>query len=67
MSLPLANILQHIRDEIEYLQYSAEGLKKAEFLSDGTMKRAFVRSLEVIGEAAKQIPAQRRLQFSRET
>jgi uncharacterized protein with HEPN domain/predicted nucleotidyltransferase len=30
--------------------------KKDEFLHDETLKRAFVRSLEVIGEAAKQVP-----------
>ncbi len=34
----------------------AEGLSKSEFLDDETLKRAFVRSLEIIGEATKQIP-----------
>ena len=34
----------------------ARGLTKAEFLGDETLKRAFVRSLEIIGEATKQIP-----------
>jgi uncharacterized protein with HEPN domain len=29
---------------------------QAEFLGDETLKRAFVRSLEIIGEATKQIP-----------
>ena len=56
MSLPLVNILKHIRDEIAYLQVSATGLSKADFFADETLKRAFVRSLEIIGEAVKQRP-----------
>lgn len=45
--------LQHILDEIEYLITSARGVDQEEFLSDETLKRAFVRSIEVIGEAVK--------------
>lgn len=48
--------LQHILDETEYLTDRGKGLNKDEFMRDETLKRAFVRSLEVIGEAAKQIP-----------
>jgi len=33
------------------------------FLSNEILKRAFVRSVEVIGEAAKQVPEETRLQF----
>jgi uncharacterized protein with HEPN domain len=43
-------------DEIEYLTNRARGIDKAKFLLDDTLKRAFVRSIEVIGEAVKQIP-----------
>jgi uncharacterized protein with HEPN domain len=32
-------------------------LSREQFISDDTLKRAFVRSLEIIGEAAKKIPA----------
>ena len=35
---------------------SSSGLDKATFLQDETLKRAYVRSIEVIGEAIKQIP-----------
>ena len=35
----------------------AGGLSKEQFVSDDTLKRAFVRSLEIIGEATKKIPA----------
>jgi uncharacterized protein with HEPN domain len=47
--------LQHILDEAKYLMESSQGLRKEEFLKDATLQRAFVRSIEVIGEAAKQI------------
>jgi uncharacterized protein with HEPN domain len=33
-----------------------QGLEKATCLRDETLKRAFVRSLEIIGEAVKQLP-----------
>jgi uncharacterized protein with HEPN domain len=33
-----------------------QGLEKAAFLCDETLQRAFVRSLEIIGEAVKQLP-----------
>lgn len=63
MSVSLANILKHIRDEIAFLQGSAHGLAKADFLEDETLKRAFVRSLEIIGEAVKQIPEEHRAEY----
>jgi len=48
--------LRHILDEIEYLVAETQGLSKEGFLGDATRKRAFVRSIEVIGEASKKIP-----------
>lgn len=56
MSRPILPLLQHILSETRYLMARSQGLTKAEFLGDETLKRAFVRSLEIIGEAAKQIP-----------
>ena len=32
------------------------GLNKKDFINDQTLKRAWVRSLEIIGEAVKQLP-----------
>lgn len=49
-------ILKHILDESDYLVASSQGLSREEFLRDSTLKRAFVRSLEIIGEAAKKVP-----------
>lgn len=48
--------LKHIRDECEYLKVNVEGLTRENFLCDETLRRAFVRSLEIIGEAVKKIP-----------
>jgi uncharacterized protein with HEPN domain len=48
--------LKHIRDEISYLEAASSGMDKDIFLVDETRKRAFVRSLEIIGEATKNIP-----------
>jgi uncharacterized protein with HEPN domain len=38
-------------------------LTKTQFLQDDTLKRAFVRSIEIIGEAAKQVPASIRKKY----
>ena len=56
MSRSVREYLKHIRDEISYLKSEIEGIDKVEFLDDETLKRAFVRSIEVIGEATNNIP-----------
>jgi len=48
-------IIAHILIEIEFLREKRQTLNKAEFVNDETMRRAFVRSLEIIGEAVKKI------------
>ncbi len=48
--------LKHIIEEIEYLQPKMEKLKYEEFVNNEDIKRIFVRSLEVIGEATKNLP-----------
>ncbi len=48
--------LRHVCDEAFYLIRSSKNLDKDRFIADETLKRAFVRSIEVIGEAVKQIP-----------
>ena len=56
MSSPAADYLRHILEEVDYLVGRSEGLTQERFLEDETLRRAFVRSLEIIGEAAKKIP-----------
>lgn len=64
MILSIRDYLRHILDEADYLGRNTSGLTKEQFLKDETLKRAFVRSLEIIGEAVKQIPDETRLEFS---
>ncbi|MGH7250967.1 MAG: HepT-like ribonuclease domain-containing protein [Nitrospiraceae bacterium] len=48
--------LRHILEEAVYLIQHSRGLSKADFLGNQTLRRAFVRSLEIVGEAAKKLP-----------
>jgi uncharacterized protein with HEPN domain len=57
MSFGPREYLAHVRDEAEYLAQRASGLTREHYLSDDTLRRAFVRSLEVIGEAVKHLPS----------
>ena len=43
-------------DETNYLIEQSQTLSKEQFIEDETLKRAFVRSVEIIGEAAKNLP-----------
>jgi uncharacterized protein with HEPN domain len=49
-------LLKHIADECAYLLSVSKDLSKDEFLNNETLKRAVIRSLEIIGEATKKIP-----------
>jgi len=64
MSRSSLEYLRHILDETIYLEGRVEGLSKDEFMQNETLKRAFVRSLEVIGEATKNIPTSLRRKYS---
>jgi uncharacterized protein with HEPN domain len=56
MPLSPLEYLRHIVDETEYLSGEAQRFSKEEFVSNERAKRAFVRSIEIIGEAAKKVP-----------
>jgi uncharacterized protein with HEPN domain len=43
-------------DEIDYILSRISDMDYESFLRDETLKRAFVRSIEVIGEASKKLP-----------
>lgn len=64
MSRSQLDYLQHILDEIAYLVKQTNGLSKEEFIQDQTLKRAFVRSLEIIGEATKNLSLELRTKYS---
>jgi uncharacterized protein with HEPN domain len=55
--------LNHILDETEYPMENSHGVSEEQFLEDPTLQRAFVRSIEITGEAAKQIPDSLRQQY----
>jgi uncharacterized protein with HEPN domain len=44
--------LRHILDEAAYLTAETNALSREQFMQNETTKRAFVRSIEIIGEAA---------------
>ncbi len=55
--------LRHILVEADYLLDQTAGLTRDEFVANETLRRAFVRSLEIVGEAAKKIPEEFRAQY----
>jgi len=55
MSRSPLEYLRHILDEADYLVSSTGALTREQFLADETAKRAFARSVEVVGEAAKHV------------
>jgi len=57
MSPSLIEFLEHIRDEIRFLVKHTENLTYEELIENEILNKAFVRSLEIIGEASKKIPA----------
>jgi uncharacterized protein with HEPN domain len=61
MSFEPRDYLRHILAETEYLAEKSKGITASQFQADETLKRAFVRSLEVIGEATKKLPEDYRL------
>ncbi|RPI33873.1 MAG: DUF86 domain-containing protein [Nitrospiraceae bacterium] len=56
MSLSPPEYIQHMLDEIDYILSQISDMNYESFLRDETLKRAFVRSIEVIGEASKKLP-----------
>ena len=63
MSRSPTEYLRHILDEAVYLAEASRGISKSEFLGDATRKRAFARSIEIIGEATKQLPDELRQRY----
>jgi uncharacterized protein with HEPN domain len=56
MSKDPKEYLRHIQDECLYIISVTENLLYNDFMENETLKRAVVRSLEIIGEATKKIP-----------
>ncbi len=56
-------LLRDILREAEFLSAQAARTSAESFLHDEVLKRAFVRSVEIIGEATKKVPEVTRQQF----
>jgi uncharacterized protein with HEPN domain len=56
--------LRHINDECLFIISVSNDLKYEDFINDETLKRAVVRSLEIIGEASKKIPAEIKVKWN---
>ena len=47
--------LRHMLDECEYILHATEHKTQEDIMTDETLSRAVVRSLEIIGEASKRV------------
>jgi uncharacterized protein with HEPN domain len=56
VSLSPYEYIHHILDEIDYILTQISEMDYDSFVRNPTVKRAFVRSLEIIGEASKKLP-----------
>lgn len=64
MSKSSIEYLKHIRDELNYLEKASAGLDKDKFMNNATLQKAFTRSLEIVGEAVKNLPSDFRDKYS---
>ncbi|CAN5533760.1 DUF86 domain-containing protein [soil metagenome] len=63
MVLSIDEYLRHILDEAKFIEKEVLLLDHDSFLNNESAKRAFVRSIEVIGEAVKHIPNHQRSRY----
>lgn len=63
MSPATVELLRDILRETEFLSAQATQTTRESFLRDEVLMRAFVRSVEIIGEATKKVPEETRQQF----
>ena len=65
MSRSPLDYLLHILDEFNYIvSVIDEHMTKEKLLDNETLKRAVVRSIEIIGEATKKVPADFKLKWA---
>ena len=64
MSRSTSEYLSHILEETDYLLTNSKNVSKKEFVQNETLKRAYVRSFEIIGEAVKQLPLELRDKYT---
>jgi len=55
VSISPRELIRHILDEIDYILTKIPNTDFDSFVKNATLKRAFVRSIEIIGEASKKL------------
>lgn len=63
MSRSNIEFLQHIKDELNFIESNSKNFTFDTFIENEVLKRAFSRSLEIIGEAVKNIPEEIRFEY----
>lgn len=63
MSPSPSEYLRHILDETDFLSSKVGDFTQTQFMTDEMAKRAFVRSIEIIGEAMKKVPMEIRQRY----
>lgn len=63
MSISVVDYVRHMIDEAMFLEETCKGLTETEFVNDPILIRACARSIEIIGEAAKKVPEEFRIQY----
>ena len=63
MSHSIIEFIQHIKDELNFLENNSQNLDYDSFYEDEVLKRAFARSLEIVGEAVKNVPVEIRFEY----
>ena len=56
MSISQLKFIRHILDETNFILENTLGIKQNDFIKDAVLLRAVIRSLEIIGEASKNVP-----------
>ena len=64
MPLQTDEYLRHILVETAYVMSDSKRTSKTGFMESETLKRAYVRSLEIMGEAVKHLPGDLREKYS---
>ena len=63
MSPSLIEYLEHIQKELDFLLKNSRQIDYDIFINDDFISRAFLRSLEIVGEAAKKVPDEIRYKY----
>lgn len=63
MSRSVIDFFQHIKQELDFLETNSKNMNFDSFYENEVLKRAFVRSLEIICEAVKNVPEEIRFEY----